>query len=701
MGNQQAQEEKKEENPKDLPTLETKIISSPAEDVNILQKQKDISQEEISIEQKEFYEEPKIKLGEKYPYNSTKVSKNLSNLQEVADTQILSSSINQKEQKESQNITDQNLQVNQEPNKEMSYSANFNVNSGINLKSSNPLKNTDLDQFIKNDKEMQQISESQNKNQDNQNEAEDPNKGNDGDIQVINTNLKIDSLHVNNNSENNIQKEEPYMDNNLDINNMNNNINTDYFNANNNPENNIQTEEPYMDNNLDIGNISKNIDTNLPISFLNSNVNQNNQIQTEETNYTFNADIFKSTENQTLTDYIYNGNIFADLNNNNNITNDNNTNSNINEYNYNYNIEENNNNINPLEQNVIQNIVEDNNYITSTSNDENIQFIKTLPIQYLPTKYENLDSNINNNINNDININPDINNINKDTNNIIPDIYNINTDINNNNNNETVNIDFNYNIGNNKFSFGEILPEENVQNVANIETHFTEKQNIYDSGVPNVNEEPKKENENEIKIEIENNNVQINNQNVIEQPDKEKENQTNMENKVQNLNLTDTIGNTILLNNKDNDNNNLDNNVNVKINDDDFIQNLQESKTMPIKKESNKSLPKPPEEENKINIIDENKENNIKNVIKDEILIDTPGNNGEEIKVKENNINKNDENILNISNQIKEIKEMPEKPFEQRDYIFNKNNIKVIKIEDEETHFCSDLLSPLFKKIFG
>ena len=211
--------------------------------------------------------------------------------------------------------------------------------------------------------------------------------------------------------------------------------------------------------------------------------------------------------------------------------------------------------------------------------------------------------------------------------------------------------------------------------------------------------------------------MQINNQNVIEQPDKEKENQTNMENKVQNLNLTDTIGNTILLNNKDNDNNNqkppeletnkdndnnnLDNNVNVKINDDDFIQNLQESKTMPIKKESNKSLPKPPEEENKINIIDENKENNIKNVIKDEILIDTPGNNGEEIKVKENNINKNDENILNISNQIKEIKEMPEKPFEQRDYIFNKKNIKVIKIEDEETRFCSDLLTPLFKKLFG
>ena len=59
------------------------------------------------------------------------------------------------------------------------------------------------------------------------------------------------------------------------------------------------------------------------------------------------------------------------------------------------------------------------------------------------------------------------------------------------------------------------------------------------------------------------------------------------------------------------------------------------------------------------------------------------------------------ENNLDISNQIKEIKEMPEKPFEQRDYIFNKKNIKVIKIEDEETRFCSDLLTPLFKKLFG
>jgi len=56
---------------------------------------------------------------------------------------------------------------------------------------------------------------------------------------------------------------------------------------------------------------------------------------------------------------------------------------------------------------------------------------------------------------------------------------------------------------------------------------------------------------------------------------------------------------------------------------------------------------------------------------------------------------------VDISDEIKEIKDMPESPYEQRDVIFNKNNIKVIKIEDDETHFCSDLFSPLFKKIFG
>jgi hypothetical protein len=61
---------------------------------------------------------------------------------------------------------------------------------------------------------------------------------------------------------------------------------------------------------------------------------------------------------------------------------------------------------------------------------------------------------------------------------------------------------------------------------------------------------------------------------------------------------------------------------------------------------------------------------------------------------------KEENKLVDISNEIKEIKEMPEKPFEQRDVIFNKNNIKVIKIEDDETTFCSGLFAPLFKKLF-
>ena len=44
---------------------------------------------------------------------------------------------------------------------------------------------------------------------------------------------------------------------------------------------------------------------------------------------------------------------------------------------------------------------------------------------------------------------------------------------------------------------------------------------------------------------------------------------------------------------------------------------------------------------------------------------------------------------------------MPEMAFQQRDLIFNKNNIKVIKIEDDETNFCSNLFTPLFRKLFG
>ena len=62
---------------------------------------------------------------------------------------------------------------------------------------------------------------------------------------------------------------------------------------------------------------------------------------------------------------------------------------------------------------------------------------------------------------------------------------------------------------------------------------------------------------------------------------------------------------------------------------------------------------------------------------------------------------KEENKLVDISDEIKEIKEMPEKPFEQRDVLFNKNNIKVIKIEDDETTFCSGLFAPLFKKLFG
>ena len=75
--------------------------------------------------------------------------------------------------------------------------------------------------------------------------------------------------------------------------------------------------------------------------------------------------------------------------------------------------------------------------------------------------------------------------------------------------------------------------------------------------------------------------------------------------------------------------------------------------------------------------------------------------NPEEIQIDDNKKEKKEDNKSNISNQIQEIKPPKGRAFEERDNIFNKNNIKVIKIEEEETQFCANLFSPLFKKLFG
>ena len=97
------------------------------------------------------------------------------------------------------------------------------------------------------------------------------------------------------------------------------------------------------------------------------------------------------------------------------------------------------------------------------------------------------------------------------------------------------------------------------------------------------------------------------------------------------------------------------------------------------KKEDNNILDEKKEEEKKedINIVEEKKEEEKK----------------EEI-IEENK-------LVEISNEIKEINENPEIILNNKNGNFDKNDIKVLKIEGEETNFCTNLFSGLFKKLFG
>ena len=747
MGNEQKKEEKKEENIQGLPTLDDKIVSSPIEETNNLQKPEEINQEQPNIEQKEEMNKvPEVEPIEKYPNDNIKGSKNHLEVQDIMEAKILDIPYKQQKPKESQNINEPNPLVNLEPIKETSYSANFNINADLKNESSNVLRTTDLDLYIKKDQEpSKQSQESMDKKQSNLNQVEEPYIDNNLEVQNIHTTLNIDSLNVNNQNgelfksnnlnidnvnnnsqkdyleinktkDNNTQVEQPYTFSRLNIDNINTNINTDFSNKNNiskennntqveqpytfnrlnidnintnintdfsnknstNKENNAQSEQAYTFNSLDLNNIDTNINynnenkeqnevpymdnnlevnniyTNLNIGTLNSGMIQENNTQsipTEENDYTFDGNVYKKNNNLIENDYTHSGNIFNNIDNNNI-----NNNLNINEYNYDYNFENNNNNLIQIEQNKNQNMVEDINYIMKSNKEENIQYTNILPSQYLQTKMEDIQPSYSNNINTNININ-DINN-------------QTNADLNN-----AINI--------NKFSFGELLPRENVENK---EIHFTESQNIYNENIPNV-EEPKKEivNESIKQSEIQINNIENNllrNPNIISNEPPKHENEA--------LNVE---GN--------------DNKENLHDNSHKLLVQIEESKTVYINNMNNKSELKKNEQgnniesvqeikneiENKNNLNENNHENNLNNNKNRE-------NSKEGIQSEIDN-NLRQENNLDISNQIKEIKEMPEKPFEQRDYIFNKKNIKVIKIEDEETRFCSDLLTPLFKKLFG
>ena len=484
------------------------------------------------------------------------------------------------------NTKDQNSQDNKEPNKEATFTFSIYDKELKSQVNSNGLKNTDLEQYIKKKQEInnQELNIIHEENQSNV------------EMKRIDTKKNIEDLNINDDQ----NEEVHYTDNNLNINNM---------------DNNNQKEESYTFNNLDLKNA-----------------------QQKEIDYTFNGNIFQSGNNIKEKDYSCNAQIF--------------TNTDINNLNIEQNYD-NNNIISNDDNNVITNeytdninIVEDNNYITpTTNNEENINYSKVLPIQYLPSKVENIETNTN-----DIdNINFDINN-NIDTNNIQVTEYNprLNAE----------NIE-------NHFSESKNIYDQRPQEEVQKESHFSEAQNIYDQ---KAQEEAQKENQ------IEDNN---NNDNIINDPF-----------------IFNTVNQTQNIDIKESNNSDVDNNKKTKL-----FEELHESKTLFIKNKD-KSITQENEPGNEMandnlnNIKEE--EQNINNKNKDD-------NDSEEIRFDNNNNyteNKKDDK-LDISAQIKEINEKPDSAFEQREKIFNEKQIKVIKIEEEETQFCANLFSPLYKKLFG
>ena len=144
-----------------------KIVSSPIEETNNLQKPEEINQEQPNIEQKEEMNKvPEVEPIEKYPNDNIKGSKNHLEVQDIMEAKILDIPYKQQKPKESQNINESNPLVNLEPIKETSYSANFNINADLKNESSNVLRTTDLDLYIKKDQEpSQQSQESMDKKQ--------------------------------------------------------------------------------------------------------------------------------------------------------------------------------------------------------------------------------------------------------------------------------------------------------------------------------------------------------------------------------------------------------------------------------------------------------------------------------------------------------------------------------------------------------
>ena len=632
-----------------FPPPVTNNFNSPE---NILQKESNINQNE-----------DQFKSNVQNDINPTNISQNILNSQgalnikEVADTQILTDSGIELKKKETLNNNGQSSQIN-------------NKNSGDNLNNqSSSLQNTNLDDFIKKSQEAQ----------------------NSQNIQIEQKSQNMES----------IQNIEP-------------------SNINQISQNMIEDQKPEA--NLDI-NDNKNIESN-PDYLNNFNINENNIIDNNnipETNNDFSANIF-------------------------NVDADNYNNMNINDFNINL-VENNNNDNNNIFINEnVENILPNNDYnittenydnyiLSSTSDNNNIQYDETLPMQYSPENQE---------INN-ININP-----------------NINTDF----RHLTFGAgDTNFNVETNIYdqnSFNQVqqmktkpLIEETIQTSA----QFTETQDIYNSPMINIENNNENKNQdyfvtnpeltaymdpnNQIPNDVKNriNSLNYKNSDNLE---KKKSNVFDTLKESKTLYLKDNENNNQINENKENKENksnevipeeNNENNENQNNNDNNKIFNEEKKEDNEIQQTATggvnilptqylktttrdvKVLSK--EQLKDINNYYDNDNNdnaninNINNELinnenqEDNNLMNSNNNNLQTENVEtfntEEKIQDKKDKKLDISDVIQDIKEteMPNEPFAQRDYIFNKKGIKVIKIEEDETQFCTDIFSGLFKKILG
>ena len=256
-----------------------------------------------------------------------------------------------------------------------------------------------------------------------------------------------------------------------------------------------------------------------------------------------------------------------------------------------------------------------------------------------------------------------------------------------NNFGETVketNINPNINQSNNKnedkyrdtFTFGDHSPDplmENMQPKGQV-TQFTEAQNIYHNNEPKEELIPGPVFESIIKEPNNNDNKNNNND--------EKNDEKNVEKDI--LNVFKESKTLYIPKEEQQDKNKkeepIDNkNQFVEMSIHKNLDKKEDNNIVDEKKEDNNILDEKKEEEKKedINIVEEKKEEEKK----------------EEI-IEENK-------LVEISNEIKEINENPEIILNNKNGNFDKNDIKVLKIEGEETNFCTNLFSGLFKKLFG